>query len=228
MHSHLINSFAGLTIQSWGPFPICHKSLAPLEEFYIILAIQSWQRGPPFLPTIDVKPTVTIAAGAQLGLTSWSRFRPSGEKFLFSEYLLLFLEALGERIEVFDSFDGRQLVPYQAAVLRHEWSRVSFAFSEAFSLQKTAYRRANGGTTAPNVHEDVKPRFLPQGPRASISLPDPHETRVPQHKIVVRRTFLEVETDDEDIDLGCSERHGRRHRTDTALCKDQMDWSDAS
>lgn len=27
-------------------------------------------------------------------------------------------------------------------------------------MQKKAYRRANGGSTAPSLQEDVKPRFL--------------------------------------------------------------------
>lgn len=118
-------------------------------------------------------------------------------RFLFSQYLEIFLEyLLGERIDVFSSLDGRQLVPYQAAVLRQQWSRIRTVFSDAFSLQKTAYRRANGGTTAPNVHEDVKPRFLPHGNARGndISAVESCVPQEPQHKVVVRRTFLEVET----------------------------------
>lgn len=106
----------------------------------------------------------------------------------------MFLEfLLGEKVNVFSSLDGRQLVPYQAAVLRQQWLRIRTMFSDAFSLQKTAYRRANGGTTAPNVHEDVKPRFVSQHSLGAVercSLPQ----EAPQHKVVVRRTFLEVET----------------------------------
>ena len=118
------------------------------------------------------------------------------QRFLFSQYLQLFLEALlGEKIDVYSTLDGRQLVPYQAAVLRQQWLRIRTVFNDAFSLQKTAYRRANGGTTAPNVHEDVKARFLPHHtPLASVErccLPQ----EPPQHKVVVRRTFLEVETE---------------------------------
>ena len=120
-------------------------------------------------------------------------------RFLFSQYLEMFLEyLLGERIDVFSSLDGRQLVPYQAAVLRQKWSRIRMVFSDAFSLQNTAYRRANGGTTAPNVHEDVKPRFLPHGSIRGNDISSVSESCVPQeapqHKVVVRRTFLEVET----------------------------------
>lgn len=108
----------------------------------------------------------------------------------------MFLEfLLGEKVNVFSSLDGRQLVPYQAAVLRQQWLRIRTIFSDAFSLQKTAYRRANGGTTAPNVHEDVKPRFVPQHSLDASAVERcclPQEA--PQHKVVVRRTFLEVET----------------------------------
>lgn len=119
-------------------------------------------------------------------------------------------------MQVFNSLDGRQLVPYQAALLRSNWSQVRLAFIEAFFLQKTAYRRANGGTTAPNVHEDVRPRFLPSLRPVEAEV----AAEKPQHKVVVRRTFLEVETEDEDLDLVCYERHGRRHRTETSPCTD--------
>ena len=63
------------------------------EDFYVVLAIQSWQRGPPFLPAEaakslvsqrvksirEARATVTIAAGQQLGLTDWIRFEPAKE-----------------------------------------------------------------------------------------------------------------------------------------------------
>ena len=108
---------------------------------------------------------------------------PNPLRFLFCQYLEMFLEfLLGERTEVFSSLDGRQLVPYQAAVLRQQWLRIRTVFSDAFSLQKTAYRRANGGTTAPNVHEDVRPRFLPHTANAvAVERCLPQEA--PQHKV---------------------------------------------
>ena len=120
-------------------------------------------------------------------------------------------------MQVFNSLDGRPLVPYQAALLRSSWQPLRLAFTEAFSLQKTAYRRANGGTTAPNVHEDVRPRFLPS--LRPVEVVQKAEKR--QHKVVVRNTFLEVETDDE-VELVCYERHGRRHRTETSPCTDPL------
>ena len=36
----------------------------------------------------------------------------------------------------------------------------SFRHCQAYPLQKTAYRRANGGSGAPGVHEDVAPKFV--------------------------------------------------------------------
>ena len=36
----------------------------------------------------------------------------------------------------------------------------SHSVTQAYPLQKTAYRRANGGSGAPGVHEDVAPKFV--------------------------------------------------------------------
>ena len=46
-----------------------------------------------------------------------------------------------------------------------DWRRVRQRFVECFLLQKTAYRRANGGSTAPSLHEDVDPRFITERER---------------------------------------------------------------
>ena len=47
---------------------------------------------------------------------------------------------------------------------RQDWLRVRKKFVECFLLQKTAYRRANGGSTAPSLHEDeVCTRFRKVG-----------------------------------------------------------------
>ena len=48
-------------------------------------------------------------------------------------------------------------------------------------FQRVAYRRANGGTSAPSVTEDVEPRFV-----ARRRLP------LPSVELVVRKTFLEL------------------------------------
>ena len=52
-----------------------------------------------------------------------------------------------------ESLDGRVLVPYQCVVLRSEWVVLRSVFSEAFGIQKGAYRRAHGGKTAPSLQD---------------------------------------------------------------------------
>ena len=48
-----------------------------------------------------------------------------------------------------DQRNRSRLVPYQCALKRDDWMHVRSRFVECFLLQKTAYRRANGGSTAP-------------------------------------------------------------------------------
>jgi len=44
-----------------------------------------------------------------------------------------------------------------------DWLRVRKRFVECFLLQKTAYRRANGGSTAPSLHEDPEKCWISSG-----------------------------------------------------------------
>ena len=55
-------------------------------------------------------------------------------------------------------------------------------------MQKTAYRRANGGSGAPGVFDDVAPKFLTF---TSLSIKERMEQAWP--KLVVRKTFLDLE-----------------------------------
>mmetsp|Transcript_41127 Transcript_41127/g.73654 ORF Transcript_41127/g.73654 Transcript_41127/m.73654 type:complete len:432 (-) Transcript_41127:335-1630(-) len=196
------------------------------EQAYVALTIQSWQRGFPFLPLprdSKQEPTVTIAAGEDVGLPSWIRFTPlmaSNDKFRFAEYLQLFLENLGLRTRVFDMLDGRLLVPYQCVVRKEAWMQIREHFFIAFSLQKTAYRHANGGTTAPNVHDHSKPRFVPRASCENLSNRILRAKKMSaQHSFVVRHTFVEVQTDssEECEDPKPASRHCRRPKTDTML-----------
>lgn len=132
------------------------------EKYYMVLSIQSFKRGMPLVPSGE--PIITIDAGERLGLKHWARFQPghttSRNKFRLSQYLSVFLKAIGEELHTFDVLDSRELVPYQCLVRRSEWEAVRKHFFEVFPLAKTAYRRANGGSSAPGVHEDVEPKFL--------------------------------------------------------------------
>ena len=112
--------------------------------------------------------------------------------FLLSDYLEIFLERIGEKVPTYQSLDGHELLPYQCAVQSLDWARVRAHFQRAYLLQKTAYRRARGGSSAPSVLEGVEPRFR-----------DDHSFECFQQrlkmaalisgKLVVRKTFVEME-----------------------------------
>ena len=88
-----------------------------------------------------------------------------------SDYMRVFLSAIGEavvrrsllcwqEVETYDSLDGRELVPYHCVVRTRDWEQAKPRFLEVFPLAKTAYRRANGGSSAPGVHENVELKYL--------------------------------------------------------------------
>mmetsp|Transcript_43698 Transcript_43698/g.104218 ORF Transcript_43698/g.104218 Transcript_43698/m.104218 type:complete len:123 (-) Transcript_43698:364-732(-) len=109
--------------------------------------------------------------------------------------------------------DGQRLVPYQCVVARQEWEAAKDRFVNAFLLQKKAYRRANGGSSAPSFHVDVQPRAAPDGHLEELKQRLRQEER-PSHKVVVRRTFLEVEEEEEDeISMAPAQRQVRRPKT---------------
>lgn len=135
---------------------------------------------------------VTISAGKNLNLTRWTRFKG---KFCMAEYMRCFLGALDHDISIYDSLEGRSLVPYQCVVLRSQWMPLRDSFFEAFNLQKTAYRRANGGTTAPGMIEDARPHLL-RGDGADVAAVSSDSDQLladRSSKFVVRNTFLELD-----------------------------------
>lgn len=142
---------------------------------------------------------ITISSGSHLGLTKWSRL--SRGKFRMVEYMRHFLDALGhDDVHTYDSLESRTLVPYQCVVLRSQWTQIRDSFRQAFHLQKAAYRRANGGTTAPSIVEDVRPHLLGSEVHAtssggSDSAESDQIDQLPSEvsKLVVRNTFLELD-----------------------------------
>ncbi|CAK9014352.1 unnamed protein product [Durusdinium trenchii] len=167
--------------------------------FYMVLSIQSFKRGMPLVPCGE--PIITIDAGERLGMKHWARFQPGSygsTKFRLSQYLTAFLKAIGEDLETFDTLDSRELVPYQCVVRRADWMAVKDRFFEVFPLAKTAYRRANGGPSAPGVHEDVDAKFLSDESNLKGSErweESPSESREP--RLIVRNTFLDIEDEEE-------------------------------
>lgn len=186
------------------------------EKFYVVLSIQSFKRGLPMIPCSS-EPLVTIDAGERLGLPHWRRYKrqqehnPRKSKFHLVEYIKMLLNAIGEDIEAFDTLDGRELVSYQCVVRRTDWELLRNRFAEVFPLAKAAYRRANGGTYAPSLHEDAEAKFNPQeqtdktdGAEHSVQPEQSDATR-----LVVRNTFLDLEEQCE----GLMHRPPRRPRT---------------
>lgn len=190
------------------------------RSFYTTLTVQSCRRGLPLLPCPpgDVEDeVVTIADGEALGLDRWLRFdaeRYGSERFYLSQYIKIFLANLNvhSNFPTYNSLDGNQLVSFQCVVRRDEWNAVKEAFHKAFLMQKKAYRRANGGNSAPSLSEDAAPRPL-RSAVGAVRLPE----EATQHKVVVRRTFLDVDDPSSPEGLGVSERSSRRSKTTSNL-----------
>lgn len=197
------------------------------RSFYTTLSVQSCRRGLPLLPCPSGEvedEVVTIADGQPLGLDRWLRFdaeRYGSGRFYLSQYIKLFLANLNvhSNFPTYNSLDGNQLVSFQCVVRRDEWNAVKEAFHKAFLMQKKAYRRANGGNSAPTLSENVQPRPLRQrgerreGGTASLRLPE----EPTQHKVVVRRTFLDVDDPSSPEAFGVTERSSRRSKTTSIL-----------
>ena len=64
--------------------------------------------------------------------------------------------------------------------------------TQAYPLQKTAYRRANGGSGSPGVHEDVLPKFVTS---TALNIQERLDQEIQEAwpKLVVRKTFLDLE-----------------------------------
>ena len=177
------------------------------ERFYVVVSMQSFKRGMPLLPAFaDEQPDTEIDAGQQYGLKRWVRYEPVGtRKFHLPDYLKAFLARLGHEVETYDSLDGETLVPYQCVLKREDWELVHARFHEAYPLQKTAYRRANGGSGAPGVHEDVAPKVV----SAEVANWQERLQAAKEPKLVVRNTFLDLEEEEEEQ----KQRHLRRPKT---------------
>jgi len=163
------------------------------SKLYLVLCMRSFNRGPPMIPHHDYDGEIQISHGEDLGIMSWSRFQQKGKGFCLADYLKCFMDKLGHPLFFYDTLDGCKLVPYQCVVKRQDWEQLKKFFTPAFRLQKAAYRRGNGGTTAPSLVEDVRPHCSSQEPCYAKCL---HEETIV--KTVVRKTFLELDEDDDE------------------------------
>lgn len=196
------------------------------REFYTLLTVQSCRRGLPLLPWrssgssgSDSDVVVTIDDGKELGLDQWTRFDPARygqEKFSLAHYLRLFLQTqkIHQNFDAFEGLDGCQLVSFQCVVRKHEWDQVKTQFYSAFLMQKKAYRHLNGGSTAPSMKEGGKARMVRNEMQSQLAeqMQKLKEQEASQHKVVVRRTFLDLQEPEQN-----RVRTNRRYRTTSVL-----------
>lgn len=159
------------------------------KDGFMVLGIRKTSRGPPLLP-LEASFLGSSSAGCSNGASEvgvgWSQ--PAREGFRLPKYLELFLTHVGvEDCRVFDSIDGRCLMPCQAAVRRGDWERAWATLEEPFREQRAAYKKMLGGPCAPTLFADVHARYLPlDAPRPASVLP---ECRGESH-MPVQRTFV--------------------------------------
>lgn len=163
---------------------------------YVVLSLRNYNRGAPLVPHKGVgNDVVTITSGQDLGLSSWTRFQSESRQFRFAQYMHVFMEKLGHPLKFYETLDGRVLVPYQCVVSRQEWEKLRDVFAPAFDKQKAAYRRANGGASAPSWTDSIRPHFLSTRPEWLLPPSDAVTTNAESDatKLVVRNTFLELQ-----------------------------------
>lgn len=124
---------------------------------YMVVGIRRCVKGPPLLPrqeSININ-EVSVAI-------DWEAAEIGGVRLGLPEYFRRFLGKLGVHdIEVYDRLHGRQIVRYQAVVERQSWERCWAVLETPFRIQRAAYRRAHGGSNAPDITIDVEPKFIP-------------------------------------------------------------------
>ena len=164
------------------------------RSFYTILHLRGCNRGVPLLPIHDeqaqaicqLDSNACVLITGEDGLDSyWMRW--TEQTFTFRTYLQEFLSRSNIRLNVYTELSGRKLVPYQVAVSTQEWDACKNDVLAAFHKQQRAYRRMNGGVSAPRVGEATEARFQHLEPKpkklcfASTSA-----------DVVVRRTFIDM------------------------------------
>eukprot|EP00931_Biecheleriopsis_adriatica_P034553 TRINITY_DN1993_c0_g1_i1.p1 TRINITY_DN1993_c0_g1~~TRINITY_DN1993_c0_g1_i1.p1 ORF type:complete len:469 (+),score=63.94 TRINITY_DN1993_c0_g1_i1:131-1408(+) len=205
LHTWLLLRLSRSMLQRLLSMPYIPEMWALDKEYYVVLQLHSFKRGPPLLPATDAtaqENAVAVTAGKKGESSLWERYSAVAPgKFRLSEYLASFLRRLPgtPAAEVFDKIDGRQLVPYQCAMRRESWEAVEDRFTHYFLIQKTAYRRANGGRSAPAFQEAEETRFLPAECPDAVKeqLLQPCQ-KSQQPRVFVRNTFLDVDEEHND------------------------------
>ncbi|CAE7241786.1 unnamed protein product [Symbiodinium sp. CCMP2592] len=180
------------------------------RTLYMVLNMTSFGSRPPLIPALgtetgDMGQLTNIEAGKELGLSKWVSYDPAmmgNDAFRLSEYLRLFFRRVGVHVHTYQSLDGQELLPYQCVVQREEWYVARDHFKATFALQKTAYRRANGGTSTPRLVEESTPRFCRE-----VVASCQNQTGLASDvcELVVHKTFFEL-PDDVRLGMGFADR----------------------
>jgi hypothetical protein len=156
------------------------------ESGFLVVTLKKCCRGFPLVPSLN-------EPGKASEDFQWDS-PDSSSCFSLSNYLqhILNLCAIGPNA-IFDSLDGRRLVPFQAAVRRVLWPRLWETLEPIFRKQRAAYRQHHGGSGAPQIQVDVPPRFCHEPAYPAEMLEDDASTDdgiVLKHK----NTFLHFAT----------------------------------
>merc|ERR1711957_427973 len=146
---------------------------------YVVISLKKCMRGRPLL---------TLSAQPQRGPADWERDRC----LPLASYLSDFLSTLGApEVAVFDSLDGWRLAPYQAAMRRNDWAMSWKLLEEPFKEMRSAYRHLYGGTAAPDLSLNTKPKFVE--PAKSVGHVDEAHDRA--WECTTKSTFLHFEVE---------------------------------
>lgn len=177
----------------------CSEALLKEDRsLYVILSLRTCPQGRPLLPLLPRSPqhgvSVTTGAdgvvsvtglGAAQHLTTW--FRPTGT-FSLPTYLSDLLTVLGcDDVQVFESLEGRQLVPYQAVLRREQWERIGSLFNDVWLTHRAAYKKLNSCKHAPTIVDGRQPREADKPISSGYG-----EPLSPSYSIAVRNTFIEI------------------------------------
>ena len=168
-----IDKLAGLYV-----LPSFQEAVLP-DATYTVMCLRKCTKGQPMLPPVR----------AMESADEWvPGVREDGTRMPLAEYLYLLLSRCGQEVQVFDSLDGRKLVPYQAAVQQGSLVQAWPLLQGALKRQRAEYRRFHGGSGAPEVKAGSEPRFLMHSfeePSTEVSPCEAEEESLP-----VRGTFL--------------------------------------
>eukprot|EP00930_Biecheleria_cincta_P050187 TRINITY_DN35368_c0_g1_i1.p1 TRINITY_DN35368_c0_g1~~TRINITY_DN35368_c0_g1_i1.p1 ORF type:complete len:419 (-),score=42.66 TRINITY_DN35368_c0_g1_i1:280-1536(-) len=164
------------------------------DEMYVILNLRGCSRGLPLLPLANREEYEAASERSKVEMPGTntqfaSRFwvRANQDGFEFTSYLHDLSGHIGIQLNSFKTLEGRNLAQYQAVVLRKHWLTTWPLFSALWQVQKAAYRKLNGGTTAPQIVQGCAARWRQE------SCADEFRKVDQRPKFRVRRTFIEAE-----------------------------------